>query len=122
EFETAQGCGGARSSASRKSFRDGAEQDHDRRSGTPGGTAEAYEQRELAQKNNSGARWRPNYGAAGKLRACRAIAISAEPPKIILMPTSNPSAQAAVPGNPAKMIVARTKSMIPLASIQTQRP
>src|ERR1700730_10121384 len=55
-------------------------------------------------------------------RAYSAIAISAEPPNNILMPTSSPSAQAAVPGRPAKMIVAKIRSMMPLASIQPHRP
>src|SRR3984893_12739447 len=54
-------------------------------------------------------------------RACSAIAISAEPPNTILMPTSSPIAQAAVPGRPAKMIVAKIRSMMPLASIQPHR-
>jgi Phage integrase, N-terminal SAM-like domain len=40
----------------------------------------------------------------------------------ILMPTSSPIAQAAVPGRPAKMIVAKIRSMMPLASIQPHRP
>ena len=55
-------------------------------------------------------------------RACRAIAISAEPPNTILMPTSSPIAQAAVPGRPARMIAAKIRSMMPLASIQPHRP
>ena len=40
----------------------------------------------------------------------------------MLIPTSNPSAHAAVPGNPAKMIAARMRSMMPLVSIQPHRP
>src|SRR6202022_112688 len=55
-------------------------------------------------------------------RACSAIAISAEPPNTILMPTSSPSAQAAVPGRPVRMIVAKIRSMMPLASIQPHCP
>src|ERR1019366_10355858 len=54
--------------------------------------------------------------------ACSAIAISAQPPNNILMPTSSPIAQAAVPGRPARMIAAKIKSMMPLASIQPHRP
>ena len=52
----------------------------------------------------------------------RAIAMSAEPPMTILMPTSSPITHAAVPGKPAKMMAANTRSTIPLASIQPQRP
>ena len=37
---------------------------------------------------------------AAALRACRAMASIAVPPKIMLIPTSTPSAQAAVPGSP----------------------
>jgi hypothetical protein len=43
-------------------------------------------------------------------RACSAIAISAEPPNTTLMPTSSPIAQAAVPGRPVRMIVAKIRS------------
>src|SRR5262245_58191724 len=56
------------------------------------------------------------------VRACRAIAISAEPPNSMLMPTSSPSAQAAVPGSPIRIMPARMRSMMPLASIQPHRP
>ena len=38
------------------------------------------------------------------------------------MPTSSPIAQAAVPGRPIKIKVARMRSTMPLASIQPQRP
>src|SRR5580693_6417125 len=62
------------------------------------------------------------YEARADERACRAIATSATPPKTILMPTSSPSAHAAVPGSPAKMMPARTRSMMPLISIHSQRP
>src|SRR5262249_46713208 len=51
-----------------------------------------------------------------------AIATSAAPPKIMLMPTSRPSAQAAVAGRPARIIAASTRSMMPLTSIHSQRP
>ena len=57
-----------------------------------------------------------------RLRACSAMAISAEPPKIMLMPSSRPSAQAAVPGSPAKIITASTRSTMPLTSIQPHWP
>src|SRR5262249_2414169 len=61
--------------------------------------------------------------AGGALpRACRAIAIIAEPPNSMLMPTSRPSAQAAVPGSPAQMMAARMRSMMPLISIQPHFP
>src|SRR5450631_4172348 len=50
------------------------------------------------------------------------MAISAEPPNIILMPTKSPIAQAAVLGRPARIITPSTRSMTPLASIQPQRP
>jgi hypothetical protein len=52
----------------------------------------------------------------------RTIAISAEPPNTMLMPTSSTIAQAAVPGRPVRMIVAKIRSMMPLASIQPHRP
>ena len=50
------------------------------------------------------------------------MAISAVPPNIILMPTSSPTAQAAVLGRPAKIIMASTRSMMPLMSIQPHWP
>src|SRR4029079_2694951 len=53
---------------------------------------------------------------APPLRAATAIAISAEPPKIILMPTNNPTAQAAEPGSPANTMAARMRSMMPLTN------
>src|SRR5260221_2421434 len=56
------------------------------------------------------------------VRAYKAIATIAEPPMIMLMPTSNPSVHAAVPGSPVKIIAARIKSMMPLTSIQPHRP
>src|SRR5262249_7707787 len=40
----------------------------------------------------------------------------------MLMPTSSPSAHSAVPGSPPQMIAARMRSMMPLTSIQPQRP
>src|SRR5262249_22643137 len=55
-------------------------------------------------------------------RADSDIAIRAAPPKIMLMPTSRPSAQAAVLGSPAKIISASARSMMPLTSIQPHRP
>ena len=61
-------------------------------------------------------------GARPAERAWAAIATRAMPPKIILMPTSSPSAQAAVPGNPAKIMAASRRSMMPLISIHSQRP
>ena len=61
------------------------------------------------------------YADAGFLAAI-AMAIKAAPPNTILMPTNRPSAQTAVPGNPAKMMPARIRSMIPLTSIQPHRP
>ena len=64
---------------------------------------------------------RSAYADAG-CRAASAIAISAAPPNTILMPTRRPSAQTAVPGSPAKMMAARMRSMMPLTSIQPQRP
>ena len=39
----------------------------------------------------------------------------------MLMPTSRPTAQAAAPGSPAKIITASTRSTTPLASSQPQR-
>src|SRR6185312_12978699 len=55
-------------------------------------------------------------------RAAVAIEISAAPPKIMLIPSSRPIAHAAEPGSPTMMMRPRIKSMIPLASIQPQRP
>src|SRR5262245_11499409 len=60
--------------------------------------------------------------AGSALRACKAMAIIAEPPNSMLMPTSNPSAQAAVPGKPPQMMAAKMRSMMPLISIQPHRP
>ena len=60
-------------------------------------------------------------GAAASPRACSAIAISDVPPNSMLMPTSSPSAHAAVPGSPVQIKAARMRSMMPLTSIQTQR-
>ena len=50
------------------------------------------------------------------------MAISAEPPNNILIPTRSPIAQAAVLGRPANTSVANTKSTTPLTSIQPQLP
>src|SRR5215469_11461314 len=61
----------------------------------------------------------PCYAA---LRAASAMAIIADPPNNILIPTSKPSAQVADSGRPAKMMPARMRSTMPLASIQPQRP
>src|SRR4029077_12549970 len=56
------------------------------------------------------------------LRACKAIAMTAEPPKTKLIPTRRPIAQAAVPGSPENMKPARMRSTMPLNSIIPQRP
>src|SRR5882762_7223921 len=56
------------------------------------------------------------------LRACKAIAMTAEPPKTKLIPTSRPIAQAAVPGSPENMKPAKMRSTMPLNSIIPQRP
>src|SRR5216684_3204200 len=62
-------------------------------------------------------------GAPGALpRACSAIAIIEVPPNSMLMPTRRPSAHVAVSGSPARMMTARIRSMMPLTSIQAQRP
>jgi hypothetical protein len=50
--------------------------------------------------------------------ACSATTISAVPPNIMLIPTSRPIAQAAVPGKPAMMSTAIARSIRPLASNQ----
>src|SRR5262249_49367895 len=60
-------------------------------------------------------------GAPASPRACNAIAIIDVPPNSMLMPTSSPSAQAAVPGSPAQISAARMRSMMPLTSIQIHR-
>src|SRR6267154_458277 len=56
------------------------------------------------------------------LRACKAIAMTAVPPKTKLIPTSRPIAQAAVPGSPENMKPAKIRSTMPLNSIIPQRP
>ena len=56
------------------------------------------------------------------LRACRAIAINEVPPNSMLIPTRRPSAHAAVPGSPVKMMKASNRSTMPLTIIQVQRP
>src|SRR5216684_1352919 len=56
------------------------------------------------------------------LRACKAIAMTAEPPRTKLIPTSRPIAQDAVPGSPENMKVAKIRSTMPLNSIIPQRP
>src|ERR1700730_13689762 len=53
-------------------------------------------------------------------RACRAIEISAVPPKIKFTPSSTPRARTPAPGRPARRITASTRSRKPLASIQPQ--
>src|SRR5215469_7996680 len=55
-------------------------------------------------------------------RAWSAMKMSAQPPKIRLMPRIRPSAQSAVPGSPMSSTTPRTISMMPLASIHPQRP
>ncbi len=55
-------------------------------------------------------------------RACKAMAMSAEPPNTRLMPMSRPMAHAAVPGRPANMMPARNRSTTPLNNIAPQRP
>lgn len=52
------------------------------------------------------------------LRACRAMAMSAEPPNTMLMPTNSPMAQAAVPGSPRTM----TQANINAARIDPGKP
>ena len=59
---------------------------------------------------------------AAMWRACNASPINAAPPNSILMPTRSPIAQAAVPGRPAMMTAASTRSTIPLASIRPHSP
>src|SRR3569833_2859359 len=55
-------------------------------------------------------------------RAASPSPTSEAPPNSMLMPTSTPSAHSAVPGRPAMMIAARTRSTPPLMSMKAQRP
>ena len=66
---------------------------------------------------------REDYDAAAAeisftVRQAIAVITSAKPDMKRLMPMSRPRAQAALPGQPAMMIPARTKSATPLIAIQ----
>ena len=78
------------------------------------------------QTGRSGSRRKGDVGptlpGSSALRACSAMAIIAVPPNTMLMPTSRPTAQAAVLGRPAKIMTASTRSMSPLINIHPHWP
>jgi len=58
--------------------------------------------------------------AASTLRQAIAVTTSARPDRNRMMPTSSPSAQATLPGQPTMMITASIASAIPLVSVHSR--